>query len=207
MRLVVGRGVDSEPVAAIVQAGPHTGIAAMSVRERIEDAKLLWDAGRKEGAFVQILVAVASTARKRHPKPPKGSKPVPEERRPRPGEYATDAKAFKAFILDEMDKITGGPKYGVALPFQGKDKVPLEEILYTHLRCHMVHEGATPPSITFTEHIIHEGKSRSILRLTDPLGFPEFWMWNMARAVAQAPENRDLFRDYPINAPQAGGNA
>jgi hypothetical protein len=173
----------------------------MSVRDRIEDAKVLWQAGRKEGAFVQILIAVAATARKRYLKAPKGSKPVPDGQRPRPGEYASDGTAFKTFLLDEMDKITGGMKYNVAFPFQGREKVPLEEILYAHLRCHMVHEGETPPSITFTEPVVADGKSHSTLRLTDPLGLPEFWLWNMARAVAQAPENGELFRDYAINNP------
>ena len=171
----------------------------MSVIERIEDAKLLWNAGRKEGAFVQILIAVAATARKRYPKPPKGVKPVRDDQRPRPGEYAKDDKSFKTFMLDEMDKITDGMKYHVAFPFQGNDKTPLEDILYTHLRCHMVHEGETPPTITFTEPVIEDGKSYSVLKLTDPLGFPEMWMWNLARVVAQAPENRDLFKDYAIN--------
>lgn len=171
----------------------------MSVRERIEDAKLLWNAGRKEGAFVQILIAVAATARKRYPNPPKGVKPVPDSQRPRPGEYANDGNSFKTFMLDEMGKITGGMKYNVAFPFRGNDKTPLEDILYTHLRCHMVHEGETPPTITFTEPVIEDGKSYSVLKLTDPFGFPEFWMWNMARVVAEAPENRELFKDYAIN--------
>lgn len=40
---------------------------------------------------------------------------------------------------------------------------------------------------------------RSVLKLRDPLGLPEVWLWNMARAVAQVPENWDLFRDYDIN--------
>lgn len=115
----------------------------MSIRDRIEDAKLLWRDGRKEGAFIQILITAAATARKRYPRPPKGVKPVPANQRPQPGEYANDSNAFKTFILDEMEKITGGPKYGVA--------------------------------------------------------FPEFWMWNLARVVAQAPENQGLFADYPIN--------
>jgi hypothetical protein len=171
----------------------------MSVRERIEDAKMLWNAGRKEGAFIQILIAVAATARKRYPKPLKGKKPVPETQRPHPGEDASDSKSFKTFLLDEMEKITGGMKYNVAFPFQGKDKVPLEDILYAHLRCHMVHEGETPPTITFTEPVIENGRPLSVLQLRDPLGLPEFWLWNMARVVAQAPENRDLFRDYAIN--------
>ena len=171
----------------------------MSVRERIEDAKLLWQTGRKEGAFIMILIAVAATARKRYPKPPKGAKPVPEGQRPWTGEYANDGTAFKTFLLDEMDKITGGMKYTVAFPFRGTGKVPLEDILYAHLRCHMVHEGETPPTITFTEPVMKDGKSQSVLRLRDPLDLPEFWLWNMARVVTQAPENRDLFRDYAIN--------
>jgi hypothetical protein len=160
---------------------------------------MLWNAGRKEGAFIQILIAVAATARKRYPKPPKGMKPVPETQRPHPGEYASDSNSFKTFLLDEMEKVTGGMKYNVAFPFGAKDKVPLEDILYVHLRCHMVHEGKTPPTITFTEPVIEDGKSYSVLRLRDPFGLPEFWLWNMARVVAQAPENRDLFRDYAIN--------
>lgn len=171
----------------------------MSVRERIEDAKLLWSLDRKEGAFIMILIAAAATARKRYPMPPKGVKSVPKGQRPRPGEYADDATAFKTFLLEEMDKITGGMKYNVAFPFRGKDKVPLEDILYVHLRCHMVHEGCTPPSITFTEPVVKDGESWSRLTLTDPLGLPEFWLWNIARVVAQAPENRNLFLDYAIN--------
>lgn len=61
-----------------------------------------------------------------------------------------DGEAFKRFVLDEMDKITGGPKYNVAFPFLGHDNVPLEDILYTHLRCHLVHEAAMPESIYVT---------------------------------------------------------
>jgi len=74
----------------------------MSIKNRIEDAQLLWKAGRKEGVFVLALIAVAATSRKRYPKPIK------------------DPKAFKQFILDEMGTITGGPSKNVAFPFKGK---------------------------------------------------------------------------------------
>jgi hypothetical protein len=167
----------------------------MSVRQRIEDAKLLWQHGNKEGAFIQILIAVAATARKRYPKPARGTT-LPSQR-PHPGEPAHDNVAFKTFILDEMDKITGGPKYNVAFPFQGIN-TPLEEIVYRQLRCQLLHEGETPQTIVFTKPLVKDGKSYSIPELKDPLGFPESWFWNLARAVAQAPENRELFKDYPV---------
>jgi hypothetical protein len=148
----------------------------MSIKNRIEDAKLLWAAGRKEGAFIMVLISVAATSRKRYPKP------------------MPDPEAFKKFILDEMGTITGGPKYNVAFPFKGNDKTPLENILYHHLRCQLVHEGAMPESIVFTPPKIEKGKVFNVLRLTDPLGFPEGWVINLSRAVQEAPENSDIFK-------------
>lgn len=38
------------------------------IRERAEDAKLLWNAGRHEGAFLVALVAVAARARREYPR-------------------------------------------------------------------------------------------------------------------------------------------
>jgi hypothetical protein len=170
----------------------------MSERDRIDDAVLLWKHARREGAFISILIAAAATARKRYPKPKRGEKVA--KGRPRAGEPASDNVAFKSFMLDEMDKITGGPKYNVVVPFQGKD-TPLEDILYTYLRCELLHEGKTPPSIRFTDPVIKDGKSYSVLELKDPIGIPINFLWNLARAVAQAKENRPLFKDYTINNP------
>src|SRR5437868_2893436 len=39
----------------------------MSIRARVEDALLLWDNGRKEGAFLNVLIATAATSRRRFP--------------------------------------------------------------------------------------------------------------------------------------------
>ena len=39
----------------------------MSVSVRVEDALLLWERGRREGAFLTALIAVAATFRKRFP--------------------------------------------------------------------------------------------------------------------------------------------
>jgi len=149
----------------------------MGIRDLIDDAKLLWKYGRKFGAFVLVLVCVSATARKRYPKK----------------RGMSDGAAFKRFVLDEMGTITGGPKYGVAFPFQGQDKVPLEDILYEQLRCHVVHEGNMPSSIYFTQTTYKDGNSQNVLKLTDPLGFPEGWVSNMAAAVSLAPENEEEF--------------
>lgn len=168
----------------------------MSVRERIEEAIHHWAAGRKVGACVPLLIAVAATARKRYPRPTKANPAVPPGGRPRPGEAAGDKVAFTTFILDEMLTITGGKmKYNVAFPFQGKGAVPLEEILYTHLRCPLIHE-AEAPAIYFTPSELIDGKSCSVLKLTDPLGFPESWISNLCHVVVTAPENKGLFDDF-----------
>jgi hypothetical protein len=167
----------------------------LGIRRRIEDARVLWQAGRKEGAFGQILIAVAATARKRYPPPPKGAKPVPDHQRPRPGEHARDGNAFRTFILDEMEKITGGPKYNVAFPFQGQ-VTPLEDILYEHLRCVLIHEGGMPDNITFSVPVYEGGKKFNVLQLRDPWGFPEGWVDNLLSVVVQAQENEPIFRDW-----------
>lgn len=154
----------------------------MSLKNRIEEAKILWNAGRKEGAFILVLIAVAATSRKRYPKP------------------ILDSEAFKQFILDEMGTITGGPDKNVAFPFMGNDKTPLEDILYYHLRCQLVHEGAMPESIVFTQPKIEKGKRYNVLKLTDPLGFPEGWVPNLVKAVVEAPENSNLFNSSDIGS-------
>lgn len=101
----------------------------MTIRNRLEDARELTAVGRREGAFVQILIAAAGTARKRYSR----------------NEW-DDSQSFRNFIFDEMGIITGGPSFGVVLPFRGKP-TPLEDILYHHLRCQLIHEGSMPESI------------------------------------------------------------
>src|SRR3989344_173508 len=56
--------------------------SSMGIKERIEDAKYLWQQGRKEGAWIMALIATAATARKRYPRP------------------MNDNESFKSFIQD-----------------------------------------------------------------------------------------------------------
>ena len=157
----------------------------MGIRTLIEDAEFLWGNGRKFGAFALVLISVSATSRKRYPR---GTGSIRN-----PGKRMRDNEAFKRFVLDEMGTITGGPKYNVKFPFQGKDEVPLEDIVYEHLRCHIQHEGTMPDSVYLTQTRYENGKAEQILKLTKQLGFPEGWISNMAAAVRLAPENQDEF--------------
>ena len=149
----------------------------MSVRERLEDARVLFAAGRQQGAFVSVLIATAATSRKRYPR-----------------DEWDDSGSFRNFIYDEMGVITRGPKYAVAFPFRGR-KTPLEDIFYYHLRCELVHEGSMPETIVFTEPLLEDGKVSNRLHLGTPLGFPVGWIEQLATANWLAPENDDLWKD------------
>jgi len=149
----------------------------MSIRDRLEDARILSGADRQQGAFIQVLIAAAATSRKRYPR-----------------DEWDDNESFRDFIYDEMGVITGGPKYAVVFPFQ-KQQTPLEDILYYHLRCQMLHEGAMPKSIVFTNPLIEDEKTHNVLHLGTPLGFPVGWIERVATAVWLAPENDDLWQD------------
>jgi len=154
------------------------------IRDRIEDALILWKSNRIEGAFVSILIAVAATAKKRYSR-----------------KKFKDNEIYKKFLLDEMGSITGGPSQNVKFYHNGKYKVPLENIIYNILRCELIHEGATPQTIHFEEPILDNRKIYNTLKLYDPIGFPIGWIWNLARIVINAPENADEFRNVKIQIP------
>jgi hypothetical protein len=94
----------------------------MSLRDRIEDSKLLFAAGQLEGALVSVLLAVAGTSRKRYPK----------------GYIKDDRVAFGKFLRDERKKISDGKQVKIGL----KNGVyRLEDLLYKFVRNNLVHEA------------------------------------------------------------------
>ena len=95
------------------------------IQARIEDAGVLADNGRYEGALLMILVAVAATSRKRYPK----------------NTGVSDRDAFTRFLRDEMWELVKDPPDGIE--FRGQ-KRPIEEFLYEFLRCELIHEGGVP---------------------------------------------------------------
>jgi hypothetical protein len=97
----------------------------MSIRARVEDALLLWESGRREGAFLSALVAVAATSRQRFP-----------DRK-----AVGDREAFERSV---------SAAHSVRLSVEYRGEVhPIEHVLYKWLRCELVHEGEVPVDIEF----------------------------------------------------------
>ena len=79
----------------------------IGIQARVEDAGVLAEAGRLEGALLMLLVAVAATSRKRYPKIPRGSDPKPEGKgggkKASPAKkYLNDRESFTTFLKDEL---------------------------------------------------------------------------------------------------------
>lgn len=81
-------------------------VIEMSIKTRIEDASILLEMDRKEGALLAALVAVAATSRKRYPD----------------RDAILDGKAFETFVSEELSKY--GPGWsedtGIDILFRGK---------------------------------------------------------------------------------------
>ncbi len=89
----------------------------MSIRHRVEDALFLWENGRLEGAFLNILVAVAASSKLRFPR-------------------KKDKVSFEKF-LEESTTVK------LSVEFRGQ-LYPIEHILYKWFRCELLHEGQIP---------------------------------------------------------------
>jgi hypothetical protein len=160
----------------------------MSVRDRFDDAIALWNLGRKEAAWVMALVATAATARKRYPKP------------------TGDAESFKRFIRDVSPTVLlGNPSWNPPAPISiVLEDTPLEDIMYEHLRCFLIHEAVVSPKLYFTGPVIKDGRTAYPLKIPVRsqgevlFGIPENFVANLLKAVEEAPENRDLFADAPV---------
>jgi len=149
----------------------------MSIRDRLEDAQFLLSAKRHQGAFIQVLIAAAGTARKRYPS----------------SEW-DDSESFRNFIHDELGIITSAFRYGAVFPYEGR-QVPIEDIFYQQLRCQLIHEGTMPESIEFSEPILEEGKLCDVMDLGSPFRIPVRWIEGLAKAIWLASENDDLWQD------------
>jgi hypothetical protein len=145
----------------------------MSIKERIKDADILFKLGRKEGALLLILVAVAGTSRKRYPK-----------------NKFKDDKAFMKFVSEEMSKYAPGWKRDSKVKIKIQDRtlwMPHE--LYKFVRCELFHEAQLPSHISFKDG---EGFNVTV-RNNEQLIIGNAIFHYLRKIVIEAPENNDLF--------------
>ena len=100
-----------------------TGIA-----ERVEDARLLWQAGRWEGALLCVLVAVAARARLAYP----------------PGVRLSERASFESYVTQCFP-------WRLSTEYRGRLET-IEHVFYKWLRCQLVHEAVLPVDLDFFEY-------------------------------------------------------
>ena len=92
----------------------------MSAEDRLKDAELLWAYGRREGALLSIMIAVAASARSAHP-------------------ALKDQDAFVTFLKSRHT-------WTISVEYQGKHW-ELDQLFYKWLRCELVHKAGLPVDI------------------------------------------------------------
>lgn len=144
----------------------------MGIVERVEDAELLWSAGRMEGALLQALVAVDATARRKFPSEPSGR------------------RRFERVLREAR-------LWRLSVEFRGK-QVPVEELLYRWVRCELVHDGELPVDLVVLDNFEpHDlavragGKPEYQVRLSPG------WFHHLIDVVKADPINTDLFPRSP----------
>ena len=143
----------------------------MSIRTRIEDAEFLYKNGRKDGALLSILVALAATSRKRYPKTIKEK----------------DGDAFTTFLGEELTKRIGVGKFMVK--FRNK-MILLQDLFYKFVRCELAHEAQIPEDIKFTK-----GDMLRVKVDEKEINLSEKLIDILFDIVIKAEENKEEFKD------------
>ena len=126
----------------------------------MEDARLLWNAGRREGAFLVALVAVAARARHEYPRP------------------LGDRDAFERFIESRS-------RLRISVEFRGELR-PLERVFYKWMRCELVRDGGLPLDIRFKEDAepgelsVRAGGAPNYVLLVSPGWFDQLIAWALS---------------------------
>jgi len=144
------------------------------VHSRIEDAGLLADKDRYEGALLMLLVAVAATSRKRYPRGTPSND--------RPSRKMSDREAFQTFLRDEIWQLV--KEHEDFVVFRDK-KLPIEEFLYEFLRNQLVHEGGLSVDL-----YPHDGAVLTINKADGSgINFKPLLLTRLNDVVWRAPEN------------------
>jgi hypothetical protein len=139
----------------------------MTIAQRIDDAQFLWQAGRREGAFLTALLAFAATARRALP-------------------TGSDSRAFEELFREQLQS-------GTSVTFRG-EPTPMSRLFYKWLRCELVHAGGLPVGLTFDDDDSH---GLFTLTLSDdyPISISSVYYHSLVLSVVAHPKNADVFPD------------
>lgn len=161
----------------------------MGIRARLDDASFLYQSGRRDGALLSVLVALAATSRRRYPR-----------------EQYNDRDAFVRFVVEEMPVITAGgvKNYNVRVPGVEPAEfpdglMPLGECLYRFVRCNLAHEATLPSNVEF---IATDPGSISVEITDAKIRLSDSFMDRLSQAVIYAPENADAFPEVAEIPPE-----
>lgn len=98
----------------------------MGAPDRIEDARFLWDQGRRGSGLLLACAAVAAQARREYPK-------------------AGDGEGFRRLIRESLS-------FELSVEFRGEQR-PIEQLLYKWVRCELMHTAAVPLDIEIDDEL------------------------------------------------------
>jgi hypothetical protein len=98
----------------------------MGALERIEDARFLWDQGRRGSGLLLVCAAVAARARREYPE-------------------ARDGDGFRRLIRESLSA-------RLSVEFRGEQR-PIEQLLYRWVRCELVHNASVPLDIEIDDDL------------------------------------------------------
>lgn len=105
--------------------------AKAGIQARLADADLLWQLGRRESAFLLALTALGARSRLALP------------------EVKGDRDAFVTYL-------TAQHGWRIEIEYRGK-QWPIDNLIYTWLRCQLVHEGALPIDLVIDDTLSLDG--------------------------------------------------
>jgi hypothetical protein len=151
----------------------------MSVRRRLEDAHFLLAHGRADGALLSACAAISATSRKRYPKTT----------------GMGDGAAFTKFLGEEIRVVTAGGVVNLFVRCPGADvkrypdeTMPLQDALYTFVRCQLAHEAEIAGNVEFLA-----GDAISVEVTADRLVLGGGLLPRLLIVPEYAPENADEF--------------
>lgn len=161
----------------------------MGIRARLDDAAFLYANGRRDGALLSVLVAVAATSRRRYPR-----------------DRYKDGDAFAQFVAEEMPVITAGGVKNFFVRVPGAEPtefpdgtMPLGVCFYRFVRCNLAHEATLPSNVEF----IASGPGGFQVEITNKkIRLSDSFMDGLSKAVIYAPENADVFPDVAEIPPE-----